>query len=388
MADDNIPELPDNTPIEPKVALRHSLSAFVESPFFWGGVGVVLTILAFVFWGFLFVIAWFFFAVAVIKTPIFVGQSRNTRIAGNVGVCVFLGFGLFLIWWKLPPPQSAVSREDISKALKEALATPTPQANLSSPQFTPTPPSPASQSARNELRADSLKPIRDVAFNLKLNRTYSIQELGHFRILIEIAGNDDIPDFFFGCQDAYLANTVNTSVDPTVKQFGIRYTARYRASKKNGTYVAIPVYTRPPKYTTVLSASQFVDTLGFSLDLYNQIPSYKTLEDLNRKVLHVYITQNLVGKLGEFSFTVNNYELISEKATALALTSDKPTTNWFMPLSAEERAIQWNGMYLRPTEEIAKQVPGAVVVWTLDFGIINPKKLPEPESKVENPYDQ
>jgi hypothetical protein len=254
-----------------------------------------------------------------------------------------------------------------------------------SPAATPSPTLSESELARNELRADALKPIRDVKFRLKLNRTYSIQELGHFRVLFAIGGYDNIPEFYLGGQDAYLPNT---SVDAKAKQFGIRHTERYRESKKSNTYVAIPLYTKSPKYTTLLSNSQSVNELEFSIDLYNQVPCCKTLEDLNRKILSVYITKNLKDKISEFSFAVNNYEFIAQKADALVFDNRKPVISWFMPLSATEKAVQWNQMFLKPTKELAKQFPNVVVDWTLDFEIINPKKLPEPKSVVQNPYEQ
>jgi hypothetical protein len=237
-------------------------------------------------------------------------------------------------------------------------------------------PTPSESESRNELRAESSRPIRDVAFHVKLNRQYSIQELGHFRVIYEIFDNQTL-DFFIGCQDAY---SINTSVDLNAKQFGIRCTVHYRPSKY-GHVTAIPVYTRAPKYTTLIDRTQSVDTLQWNVDLYNQIPSYKALEDLNRKYLYIFVTESLIEKINEVSFTVNNWELISAQSSRLTFPDDKPIAKWFLPLSDTEKSVKWRGVYLRGTEEFAKQYPAyrdMPWVWPLDFALIHPKKLPEP----------
>ena len=233
---------------------------------------------------------------------------------------------------------------------------------------------------RAALRADALRPIRDVAFRVNLKRQYSIQELGHFRIIYELFTNHNL-DFFLGCQDAY---SVNTSVDLNTKQFGIRCTVRHRVGPKNN-FGAIPVYTNAPYYTTLIDRKQSVDTLEWSVDLYNQIPSYKTLEDLNRKDLYIFVTESLTEKISEVSFRVNNWELVSAKAPILTFPDDKPIAKWFMPLSNAEKSVEWRGVYLRDVLGITRTLgpEERYFVWSLDFGIIHPKKLPEPTNMVE-----
>lgn len=383
--------LPDSEPPAPLEAGKREsgwskLWRLTESNFFMGGgVGMAIAAYAFLIGGaprfavFLLVVSWLVMAVSIYRHNFFEGRSGRIQLIGETLVSLCVALALALLWAALRPDPSLQAEDVGRRPDSPALATSSPMA---SPASTQTPQLSEAQLARTEFRNEATRPVRDVAVNVKLNRSYSIQELGHFRILYVISDNVETPEFYLGCQDLYRENTVNRSVDPTVKQFGINYTARYRASKDSNTYVAIPVYTRSPKYSGILSASQWVDTLGFSLDLYNQIPTLKTVEDLNRKVLHIYVTAPLIDKISEISFTVNNYQLVSGKIDSLMFTEDKPSVGWFKPLSNDERAVQWRGVFQKATGEIAKTlgVREVAVQWSLDFGVIDPKKLPEPKT--------
>lgn len=316
--------------------------------------------------------ACFLISALIAEAKIFMWGIETARGDGFRLLICFVAFGLI-------GALAVESFRYVDRKRASRLKTPqTTQETRTEPTPSLTPQLSESQQARIEFRNETSKALRDLSLYVKLKRAYSIQELGHFRILFAIAGDDTIPEFFLGCQDLYQPNP---TMDTQTIWFGIRYTVRYRASKKSSTYVAIPAYTKAPKYTGVLSASQSVDTLGFRIDVYNQIPSYKTLEDLNRKVLLIYVTAPLIDKISEISFIVNNYELISAKADSILFTTDKPSVNWFMSLSKTEKAIQWRGVFAKPTEEIAKML-GAIevkVMWSLDFALITPKKLPEPD---------
>jgi hypothetical protein len=242
---------------------------------------------------------------------------------------------------------------------------------------------PSLESQRSALRNDSSKPIRDVGFSLKLNRRYSIEELGHFRIIYEVFDMSQRLDFFLACQSFYA---VNEYFDPHAKQFGTRCTVQYRTAEKGNTFAAIPLMGAI-KYSGLLSADHSVDKMEWSIDLYNQIPFYKTLEDLNRKNLYVFVTAPLTDKISEISFKVNNWELISAQAGILAFIEDKPIAPWIMPLSEAEKSVAWRGVYLKDLGGIAKNLPPdkreTVLVWSLDFASVHPKKLPEPEIKYD-----
>lgn len=259
----------------------------------------------------------------------------------------------------------------------------------------PPPPSAASaeiapslESQRNALRSESSKPLRDVAFHVKLNRQYSIQELGHFRIIFEVFNNQAL-DWFMACQDLYRP-TYDAKFNPFgshTNVYGYRCVVQYRTGTK--TYTVIPMYSKNAvhRYTSLLTGDLLVNTLEWKIDLYNQIPSYKTLEDLNRKYLYVFITAPLVDKINEVSFEANNWELISAKDEILEFIADRPIAPWFLPLSAAEKEIEWRGVYLKDLGGIAKTLPPdkrpTVLIWSLDFASVHARKLPEPEIKYD-----
>jgi len=268
-----------------------------------------------------------------------------------------VGFG----WYVWPDKSQA----------KAGLESPHPE--ISTPKLTEV------QQQRSELRNESSRPLRDVGFRVKLDHQYSIQDIGHFRIMFEILDNQkDRPDFYLGCQDAY---SVNQYFDPIAKQFGTRCTVYYRRGIKPDSFEAIPVFSPGSNSTTVLGRNPWTSEIEYKIDLYNQLPTYRTIEDFNRKYLYIFVTAPLVGKISEVSFTVNNWELLSAEPSILLFPWDKPIAPWFTALSSSEKAIEWRGAYLKERGEIARSLglPEVPVTWNLDFALIHPKKIADPD---------
>jgi hypothetical protein len=255
------------------------------------------------------------------------------------------------------PGRSLVTSADPPQPSNRAPIDPTPLAE--------------SQQARKELRAEASDSLRDIAVKVHLKRSYSIQELGHFRILYVISDRQT-PKFFLGCRDGYA---VNENIDLTIKQFGMWYTMRFREPKAAKSYVEQSVYTHGPKHETSLTGSPSVSELNFTIHLYKRIPSYRTLGDLNRCILFIYITDTLSDKIGEISFVVNEWELVSAKVENLEFDNDRPPVKWFTSLSSGEKRIQWRGVFLRRTD--AKK--NYLVAWPIDFAKLNPRKIPAPD---------
>jgi hypothetical protein len=172
-----------------------------------------------------------------------------------------------------------------------------------------------------------------------------------------------------------------------MKQFGYRWTVRYR--DPNNTYRPTPSFSKGRQYGATTGLTPSTDVLEFSVDLYNQIPSDRILEDLNGKYLYIFVTASLADKVSQVSFQVNNWELFSVSADRLIFPDDKPIAPWFIGLSSEEKAVSWKGVYVRFDEPIpapiAEQFKGQNPgwVWPLDFGILHPRKIPEPELKTD-----
>ncbi|HEV7473040.1 MAG TPA: hypothetical protein VGN90_03260 [Pyrinomonadaceae bacterium] len=310
-------------------------------------------------------------------------RTHEKRI-GVIGVLLLLGivwFATSLFWIQHTMP-------DWLRAVGDKKTT---ENHPTAPTFPSAMPTPASMSTstpdlRSELRADGNRAIRLVTMRVTLNRKYSIDELGHFRIMYEVAKttNRIIPEFYLACQDNY---EINTSADSRAKQFGYFWTVRNR--EPNNTYRPTVKYGKGRQYSAVIGNTQTTDNVEISWDLYNQIPSDQILEDLNGKELYIFVTASLVDKISAVSLQVNNWELFSIKADRLIFPDDKPMAPWFIQLSKEENAIPWKGVYMRNDEPLPPQImekfkgqnPGWV--WSLDFGLLHPKRLPEPELKVD-----
>jgi uncharacterized membrane protein YtjA (UPF0391 family) len=127
---------------------------------------------------------------------------------------------------------------------------------------------------RAALRADGNRAIRLVTVRVNLKRKYSIEEIGHFRLMYEVARITDrtTPEFYLASQDYY---DVNKFVDPKIKQFGYRWTVRYR--DPNNTYRPTPSFIKGRQYGATTGLTPSTDVLEFSVDLYNQIPSDRIL---------------------------------------------------------------------------------------------------------------
>ncbi len=354
-------------------------AVLVTSPLLYGlGVGAMYgqqPIIA----GFLYLLA-----IGLILAKAITETRTHEKRIGVIVVILCLGTMLFatsLFWIQHTTPDwlrflvDKKTTENHPMPVTFSSATPVP-ASMS----TPTP------DLRSELRADSNRAIRLVTMRVTLNRKYSIDELGHFRIMYEVAKttNRIIPEFYLGCQDNY---EINTSADLRAKQFGYFWTVRNR--EPNNTYRPTVKYGKGRQYSAVIGNTQTTDTVEISWDLYNQISSDKILEDLNGKELYIFVTESLVDKISAVSFQVNNWELFSVTADRLIFPDDKPIAPWFIQLSKEENAIPWKGVYMRNDEPLPPQImerfkgqnPGWV--WSLDFGLLHPKRLPEPELKID-----
>jgi hypothetical protein len=79
---------------------------------FWNGTRLVLTILAVLFWGLLFVVAWVFYAVWIFRAPWFRAESRDQRFVFKGMIATGMGVVFFLAWSFSP-------RHPIAKVLEK-----------------------------------------------------------------------------------------------------------------------------------------------------------------------------------------------------------------------------------------------------------------------------
>lgn len=94
--------------------LEHSNAETVKArhtEFLFAATGVLVTILALVFWGFLFVFAWGLYAVGVYKAPWFSRDQDHARIAKKGIIDALIALALVALWWFAPIPDFAKPKE-------------------------------------------------------------------------------------------------------------------------------------------------------------------------------------------------------------------------------------------------------------------------------------
>lgn len=106
----------------------------------WAATGVVVTIVALVFWGFLFVFAWGLYAIGVYKSPWFSREPEPVRFAKKGVIDALIAFGLLAVWWFAPIPEFAKPHEELQglKPSPEIVRAPSPKPSPSI-GLTPTP---------------------------------------------------------------------------------------------------------------------------------------------------------------------------------------------------------------------------------------------------------
>lgn len=135
----------------PPPPITRKLIEFLESPLFLVGVGVVITILALVFWGALFIFAGVFFAAAVYRQDFFEGRSKRARWIGNSILFIVIVGALFAFWYFVPNPFAKPSSVAMPSPTPATFEPSTSQTSTQSPgpSVTSTPtPKPATKSHR------------------------------------------------------------------------------------------------------------------------------------------------------------------------------------------------------------------------------------------------
>jgi hypothetical protein len=102
---------------EPK-PLREKLWLFGESPFTWGGIGVLVGAVGVaVSLKVLFIVSGIPLAFGIVRAKFFEGCKIRWQILGNVALGVLMAGLLFGLWGLVPKPKEPVSADDIANAV-------------------------------------------------------------------------------------------------------------------------------------------------------------------------------------------------------------------------------------------------------------------------------
>jgi hypothetical protein len=185
---------------------------------------------------------------------------------------------------------------------------------------------------RHEFLQARGKQIHSATFFVQFKHPYTPDELGHFRVLLEVSGQgtkDAGPaSLSFAARDAYW---LSQSAKGPVKRDGWRMDVWSRN----------PDLTFPRAIFEGGSATTGPSMAGIriSQEIDGKGP-YQTIESFNRKDLSIFVSESLVDKIEGIGFAVDNYLLTGFPIDCLEPTKGTPV-EWRFPLSQTERAIEW-----------------------------------------------
>jgi hypothetical protein len=229
-----------------------------------------------------------------------------------------------------------------------------------------------------ELNRDLLQLIVFV----RLNKSYSAQELGHFRILVQFKPGWWIrqqqqqgKSFWLAVRDGSVP-----WADGVIRQIGVVELAGVTGSK-GPTYKQQGILDMTKNSTEVLGLGGAVPLMGLPIE---------KLGDLDQIQVEFFCNESLVPKIGSVEIQANTYLVSEVKADQLAERMKPPTYYWPLPLTPEELQSRWVRLSIKP--DLKKPLPpGASGVieerWLMDFHVTTPKKIvgeqtaPEPEQR-------
>ena len=201
---------------------------------------------------------------------------------------------------------------------------------------------------RIEFFHECSKPLRTLKIEVDLDGTFTPDELGHFRILLEIitlGKGDPHPTQWLGGRDAYLTRQHG---DQSILLFGSR---SLRWSRNPDQPVHSFAYCGPQPQPSLPAAAEsltFMMTVpqravsGFELGVNlddNRV--YETLGDLDEKIRDLYMTRPLFEKLHGIAVHANDYCVLRLDKTILRFQEGPPLAAWPVHLTECEVGVPW-----------------------------------------------
>lgn len=228
---------------------------------------------------------------------------------------------------------------------------------------------------RVEFMNECLRPVHTVMAVVVLNKQYTPEELGHFRLIIEIERiyePSPWPILFIGGRDCYITYKSN---DMQKKLFG--FTSIIWSENPH------EVYQRQSESRK----SERTQRLEFSGLLYHKGP-FASVGEFDRTGFDIFVTPQLLDAMQGIGFVVNNYALLDlhrkilVTAEQVGLRENSPP-EWPDNLTDEEKAVQWKRLYIRgrDTDNTSLTSPHRHVSREIHFSEYTPIKLDIPAKK-------
>lgn len=231
---------------------------------------------------------------------------------------------------------------------------------------------------RIEFLHDCAKPIRGASFNVYLAQNYTPEELGHFRVLLEVISlheHDPHPTLWLAARDAYWTHH---SQGTETLLFGTKTIAWSRGPDES-------------LQNTVVGGERAGSLIQAFSYLYKRGP-FQALGDLDKTTVNVFVTESIVDKVAHVTLTVNDYTLVGAPKDMIAtpeqlgIARRDPLVEWPEPLSEEEGEVLWIELSVKGPDFEATAEPERfpfmlrqALPWGIDYDRYTPLKQPIPQ---------
>lgn len=215
---------------------------------------------------------------------------------------------------------------------------------------------------RIEFLHDCSKPLMGANVVLILKQEFTPKDLGHFRFLVEILNLHEPkphPGLWIAGRDAYYIRHINGVSEQVMGVKSLVW------SQNPDEQIQNTIFGTGATTTTQLEAGGH---------LYERGP-YKTLGDLDKRCMAIYMTRPLLDLTAGIYVMANDYWIAGATAEQFIPLEIPPLINWPEPLSGAEAQVPWVDIALRiehPPEWMNPEL--ARTGWSLDFSRFTPEK--------------
>lgn len=219
------------------------------------------------------------------------------------------------------------------------------------------------QLARLEFLQQRDNAVQQVRFLVRLSQAFTPDELGHFRILLEIIAlgePDPHPTLWVAARDAY---PIAHSKGQETKLDGVQTIAwsRHPDESLQKTVVGAAI---GPQMSEILAWGTI-----------NRRGPFQTIESFDNKWINIFVTESLLSKVAYIGFAIDNYLILGLPIDCLDAKRSKPLVKWPDELSESERAIEWVGLLPKRYWPNDDSRPPLRPPLQIDFNRFTPVKL-------------
>lgn len=213
---------------------------------------------------------------------------------------------------------------------------------------------------RLEFFHDCTKPLLGVSVSVQLKDHFSPEQLGHFRFLaqlIDLFEPEPHPTLWIGGRDAYPTYHSGGHEQPLVGSRSLAW------SRRPDEKIQDTVFSAGSLTTNAFEAGAHLHKRG----------PFKTLGDLDRKTLSIFVTKPLYHMIAGIYVLANDYFVAGADAPMFFPLDLAPLIPWPETLTEAEQSVEWMCVTLKipnPPQWMLKEL--ARQDWGIDFRRVTP----------------